>query len=189
MKKTIGFFGGSFDPIHFGHIHLAVSILEEVELDEILFCPAWQSPLKGDAPPKANAHHRLEMLKLAIAEIPRCSVTSIELDRQGPSYTVETLQALQEPGIFYRLLLSEESASRLFEWKNADEILHLAPPLIGSRGENHSIPPVLRQAIIETPRIDISSTEIRHRLKENLYCGHLIPAKALDYIRQYQLYL
>ena len=163
----IGFFGGSFDPIHFGHITLAVHILETHQLKEILFCPAFCSPFKSGSPPHASAEHRLAMLKLAL-DHPQFKITTIELDRGGPSYTIDTLRALQIKGL--RLILSNEAAAHLNKWKETEELLKLAPPLIGPR-EN-----------------GISSTEIRARLKQKLYCGHLIPAKTLEYIKKNNIY-
>lgn len=165
--KAIGFFGGSFDPIHFGHIALAVTLLEVHKLEEILFCPAFCSPFKTDQPPTAAPSHRLAMLKLAL-DHPKFKVTTLELDRGGCSYTIETLRALQLKGL--RLILSEETAAHLDQWKETQELIQLAPPLIGPR------------------KIETSSTEIRARLKKRLYCGHLIPAKTLEYIGENGLY-
>lgn len=170
MKKTIGFFGGSFDPIHFGHISLAVELLEAHRLDEILFCPAFCSPFKTATPPIASPQHRLAILKLAL-DHPQFKITTLELDRAGCSYTIDTIKALQTGGIQFRLILSDEAAAHLDQWKETEELIRLAPPLIGPR------------------KIDISSTEIRARLKKKLYCGHLVPAKALEYIQRHQLYL
>lgn len=168
MKK-VGFFGGSFDPIHFGHIALAVQLMENHKLDEVLFCPAFCSPFKASAPPHTSPEHRLAMLKAAL-DHPQFKLTSIELDRGGSSYSIETLHSLQTPGTQFRLLLSDETAAHLDKWKSTEELIKLAPPLIGPR------------------EIQISSTQIRERLKKRLYCGHLIPAKTLAYIHQHYLY-
>lgn len=163
----IGFFGGSFDPIHFGHIALAIKLLEAHKLEKILFCPAFCSPFKTAAPPIATPSQRLAMLKLAL-DHPQFEITTLELERDQPSYTIDTIRALKLKGL--RLILSEEAAAHLDKWKETQELIRLAPPLIGPR---------------EFP---ISSTEIRARLKKKLYCGHLIPAKALEYIKTHHLY-
>ncbi len=168
--KTVGFFGGTFDPIHFGHISLAIQMLEENHLDELLFCPAFCSPFKQEVPPMASAEHRLEMLKLAL-EVPQFKISTIELERGGCSYTIDTIRALQKEGVKMKLILSAESALHLDHWKEGEELVRLAPPLIGPRERG------------------ISSTEIRRRLAKGLYCGHLIPAKTLAYIRRHALYL
>ncbi|MBX7067309.1 MAG: nicotinate-nicotinamide nucleotide adenylyltransferase [Parachlamydiales bacterium] len=167
--KSIGFFGGSFDPIHFGHIALAIQLMETHQLDEVLFCPAFCSPFKMETPPLASPEHRLEMLKLAL-DYPPFKICSLELDRKGASFTVDTIRELKKDGVKLRLLLSDEAAQHLHKWKDTDQLVKMAPPLIGPRD------------------IKISSTEIRSRLKKKLYCGHLVPAKALDYIQRNHLY-
>lgn len=166
----IGFFGGSFDPIHFGHLDLAIQMLEEHRLDEILFCPNFCSPFKMDRPPIAPAHDRWEMLKAVLADIPQFRATSVEIEQKRACFTVETLRMLQTPNIHYRLILSQETASSFSQWKDPDEIERLAPLLIGMRN------------------FPISSTEIRRRLNKKLYCGHLVPEKALYYIHKHALY-
>lgn len=195
MIKKIGFFGGTFDPIHFGHLFLALQLAEKAKLDEVWVCPAFCSPFKNNCPSQASALHRLEMVRLAVTDIPGFKVLSLEVDLQKISYTIDTIQAL--PPAEYRLLLSEESASTFLKWKNADLLAHLAPPLIGCRSsfqvtefqeyawkENS----FLQKGMTATRRMEISSTEIRGRLKNKQYCGHLVPAKALDYIEHHQLY-
>jgi len=183
VLKKIGIFGGSFDPIHFGHLNLAIQMLEKAELDEILFCPALYSPFKEHHRPVASPEHRLAMLKLILT--PFFRVTSIELDRPGPSFTIDTLRALASEKGQYRLLLSEESAASFQKWKDATEIIQLAPPLVGSRsGRGQSLFPAL-----QTPLFDISSTEVRRRLQKKLYCKHLVPSIVLDYIMEFGLYL
>ena len=167
--KRIGFFGGSFDPIHFGHIALAISLLEQHTLDEVLFCPAFCSPFKVDSPPRVDGKHRLKMLELAL-DYPKFRATSMEIDRGATSYTIDTLKALQKEGVQWKLLLSDETAKSLPQWKEAKEIVQIAEPLIGTKD------------------LQISSTKIRHRLKKRLYCAHLIPSKVLDYIFANDLY-
>ena len=190
--KTIGFFGGSFDPIHFGHIGLALQLMESCALDEVLFCPAFCSPFKTAAPPLAPPQHRLAMLRLGLEGIPRFRITSLEIDRGGPSYTIDTLRALKTESSRFRLLLSEEAAEKFDLWREAGELIRLAPPLIGTRPGGPSIQGPHREALkngmIPTKAMEISSTEIRQRLKKGLYCGHLVPSKVLEYIGKHRLY-
>jgi nicotinate-nucleotide adenylyltransferase len=168
MKK-VGLLGGSFDPIHFGHIGLAVHLLEKHDLNEVLFCPAFCSPFKTKTPPICSAEKRLTMLKLAL-DHPQFKISTLEIDRKDCSYTIDTVRALHDKNVQLHLLLSDESAAHLGLWKNVEELLLLAPPLVGPR------------------EIQISSTLIRDRLKKNLYCRHLIPTKALDFIEANRLY-
>ncbi len=192
--KTIGFFGGTFDPLHIGHLHLAVQIFERCGLDEVLFCPAFCSPFKTDRPPRASAAARLAMLERVLAEIPHFHVTPIEIERGGPSFTVETLRTLtKRKDARYRLVLADDVASHFHSWKEPEEILHLSAPIVGTRGTPKPLPssPVkdqLEKARISIATFDVSSTEVRERLKKKLYCGHLVPGKALDYIHAHDLY-
>lgn len=187
MKRKIGFFGGSFDPIHFGHLNLAIQMLEKGGLDQILFCPALISPFKADQPPVASAQHRLAMIKLILE--PFFAVTSCEIERTGPpftpSYTIDTIRGLDQKNTEYRLILSDESAANFGQWKEAEELAQLAPPLVGSRsgGANKTF------ATVKTGLFDVSSREIRRRLAEKKYCKHLVPSIVLDYIDEYGLYL
>jgi len=196
MKK-IGFFGGTFDPVHFGHINLALQLFESHGLDEVLFCPVARSPFKEEMPPAASPNDRAAMTQLAIEDIGFFRLSRIELERPGLSYTIDTLRALHS---VYRndrlyLLLSEDSLRCFHLWKECEEIVKLAQPLVGSRGQaEEKIPasPVskaLRKGLTPTSRLEISSTQIRERLKNGLYCDHLVPLKVLDYIEKHHLYM
>ena len=164
MKK-VGFFGGTFDPIHFGHINLAIQLFEMHRLDEIIVCPAFCSPFKTASPPIASPEDRMNMVLLGIEGINGFKATPIEINQKRSSFTIDTIHSLQSPNIQFHLLLSEEDALDLNKWKNSDELFRLAPPLIGSRFLGGH-----KQGITPTKIFEISSTEIRHRLKKNLYC-------------------
>jgi nicotinate-nucleotide adenylyltransferase len=198
MKK-IGFFGGTFDPLHFGHLSLAVRLAELHGLDEVLFCPVNQSPFKKRVP-SALPEHRMAMIELGIQGMPLFKLCKLELERGGVSYTVDSLRWLKEhyekknePVELY-LLLSSESIPSFHQWKEAEEIVQLARPIIGNRGEsiqkipNSPFQETLLSSMISTPIMEISSTEIRERLSKELYCSHLVPAIILDYIRRHNLY-
>lgn len=188
MKK-IGIFGGSFDPIHFGHLSLALQLSEIHHLDEVLFIPVFCSPFKKEAPPAASPEQRMEMLRLALAPIPSFRISTLEIARNGTSYTIDTLRLLHSPESQLHLLLSDEAASHFLQWKEPEEILRLAPPWIGGRSSSKAnLPPSLQKYFTPTQIFEVSSTEIRARLRKKLYCGHLIPAKALDYIQAHHLY-
>ena len=168
--KSIGLFGGSFDPIHFGHIGLAIDLLEKHKLDQVLFCPAFCSPFRIGDPPKAKAEDRLAMLKLAL-DLPQFGLLTLEIERGGISYTVDTLRELRKQrGMALFLLLSDEAFARVHQWKESEEILKMAKPLIAPR------------------EIKISSTQIRERIRNGRYCNHLVPIKTLDYIHNHRLY-
>jgi nicotinate-nucleotide adenylyltransferase len=194
----VGLYGGTFDPIHFGHLNLALELMERRGLDEVWFCPARISPHRLDREPRP-AHHRLAMVKLAIEPIQRFKVIDIELQREGPSYTIDTVHSLLtvQPDLELFLLMSDEAARGLAGWKEAEQIIALAPPLVGIRlglaaekGSTGSsaIDAAIEGGLTPMPALDISASQIRQRLKENRYCGHLVPSNSLSYAIQYGLY-
>ena len=195
-NRRIGLFGGSFDPVHFGHLNIALQLKELAQLDEVLFCPAFVSPFKLEEAPLATGDQRLEMCKLALDGIDGCSVCDIEINRGGTSYAIDTVKAL---GRGVHLMLAEDSLPRLHLWKEAEELLRLAPPVIGSRhpslgGYNPEVFSEDVQKLIENGRyktrvMEISSTDIRKKLAEGgHYLGHIMPRKVIDYIHQFKLY-
>jgi len=194
-KKLVGLLGGSFDPIHFGHLNLALEIKEKSFLDEVWLLPAFLSPHKLHRPAAASAFHRLRMAALAVKDLDGFRVLDLEVKKKHPAYTIDTLQEIQKrfPKIALRLLLSQEALLSFSDWKEAGKILKIAPPLVGLRGGGeHELPLKLekkfKQNLILTRRLEISSTEIRNRLKKKLYCGHLAPKQVLDYIARHHLY-
>ncbi|MBA3722293.1 MAG: nicotinate (nicotinamide) nucleotide adenylyltransferase [Parachlamydiaceae bacterium] len=198
MKK-VGLFGGSFDPIHFGHLNLAFELMEKCGLDEVWFIPAKINPHKIKAAP-LESNHRLAMVGLAIKDIPQFKVNDIEYHLPTPSYTLHTLQALlaqtREKECQFYLLLGEDSFSGFSQWYKPEEIVKLVPILVGSRtGEwaNSDQLDIIKGnenkiRFVKTNLMDISSTDLRLRLSKKLYCGHLIPSEVLSYIHQNKLY-
>lgn len=199
-KHRIGIYGGTFDPIHFGHLNLAFELMEKQSLNEVWFVPAQINPHKMESSP-VSADHRLAMLQLALEGIPQFHINQIECKRPAPSYTVETLRCiLQEPGAENKdffLLLGEDSIPGFCRWHEVHEIIERIPLLIGSRDGNwacedsNTDPRILHaieKGMVKTKLMDISSTELRRRLNQNLYCGHLVPAKALAYLHEHRLY-
>lgn len=202
LKGKIGFFGGTFDPIHYGHIHMALQLMERAHLDTVLFCPTSLSPFKQDAFPLVSAKLRLEMVRLAIAPIEKFAALDLEVGLKVPAFTIDTMRRLvtsvkkEGDAAQFFLLLSQDALPRLHEWKEVDDLLVLAHPLIASRTAesvttknlSQSASAAVSKGIIQTPILDISSTEIRNRLAASLYCGHLVPQDVLDYIRGNELY-
>lgn len=192
MKK-MAFFGGTFDPIHFGHINLAIQIFEKAKLDKIIFCPANISPHKEDNPPSVSGMHRYVMANIAIEGIEGFSASDIEIKRKNTSYTIDTLLQLhdefsKEYKIYF--IMAEDTSKNFSTWKDHKKLLKIATPRIGYKGmlKNFDESSFTRDNFIEINTMDISSTDIRKRLKKKLYCKHLVPAKVLDYIYDNQLY-
>lgn len=194
--KRVGLFGGTFDPIHLGHLNLALELQEVHNLDEVLFCPAALSPFKEATPPAVSPQDRYKLVELALEGFPRFRITPLEVDRGGISYTIDTVAALMasHPDTRFNLLLSEEAAVHFPQWKEAERLAELAPPLVGSRrGYTPRFPQTavgraLQEGVTPTRVFEISSTEVRDRLRQKLPCGHLIPAKSLDRILLHSLY-
>ena len=195
-KRKIGVLGGSFDPLHFGHLNMAIALLESRKLDQVVFCPARISPFKEVTPPIAS-DHRLAMVALGIQGIKEFSILDWEITRPGPSYTVETIQKLKtasEADLY--LLLGEDQLAGLHRWHNVDQLFSLCTPLIASRETNATaalaVSPELQALIaqnrIKIPLMEISSTVVRERIKQKKMCSHLVPHLILDYIKQHRLY-
>lgn len=180
MKK-IGLYGGTFDPIHIGHLNFAVEMKEKLGLDEVWLIPALINPFKQNAPP-IEASHRLNMCRLSIKGISFLKVNNIELKRKPPSFTVDTLRELtgKYHSVQFYLLLGEDTYVNFSKWKESEEITRLATLAVGAcNGDSKRT---------KIRRIDISSTEVRERLKKNLCIRHLVPSKVVDYISKNQLY-
>lgn len=158
------------------------------KLDEVIFIPTWQSPFKKKVP-IASGQDRIEMISLAIDGIPQFQVTDYEIRKSTLSYTVDTVRHFcrGSPALFF-LILSEESAMHFLEWKEAKELMQMTQLLIGTREPFLKLPEALQGGFRKTKGFDISSTEVRHRLKEGQYCGHLIPANVLSLIYKRRLY-
>jgi len=195
----IGIFGGTFDPVHFGHLHLANGMLEKHALDEIWFCPVKISPHKLDQTPTSTVH-RLAMLKIALADHPQLKITEVELNRDGPSFTIDTitdLKSAHSEHSFY-LIMSDEVLPSFAKWHQPEEIVNRIPFLVASRNPEQSDPPkipdfptleeAVRKGWTQIPVLQISATDIRDRIKKNLECNHLVPQKVLDYIYSNHLY-
>ena len=201
----IGIYGGTFDPIHFGHLNLALEIAETRSLDQVWFCPAWRNPFKTDLK-VTSAEDRLEMLKLALSDIPQFQILEDEILREGSSYTIDTLRALisREKGKTnpnqYFLIIGDDAILRFPQWKEAEEIIKLVPVFIGRRSlsdididlqglqASDEMKYCLQKGMTNTHVMDISATMIRKRLAAGQYCGHLIPAKALLYVKKKRLF-
>ncbi len=195
--KRIALYGGGFDPVHFGHLNLAIDLMEMHQLQKVYFCPAFCSPHKLDKPPMASSQNRWEMLKLAIDDIPEMVSWDFEIQNETPSYTVKSLEELQkiEKDAEIFLILSEDALFTFKKWKNPEEILKIAQLLVGTRRDSSEnllldFPEEWKKRIhiSKTRILEISSTEIRKRLQEKKYCAHLIPYKTTQYIYQKNLY-
>jgi nicotinate-nucleotide adenylyltransferase len=198
----LGLFGGSFDPIHFGHLLLAESCREQSRLDQVWFVPAATPPHKRQRE-LSPAVHRLEMLRLALGGHDSLQVTTLELDRGGISYTVDTLREVQrqQPGAELFLLMGADSLVDLPHWREPAEICRMAVPLVVRRaGAPEPAFELLRNVVspdrllavqnhqVEMPVVGFSSSDIRQRVHERQSIRYLTPRAVETYIETHGLY-
>jgi nicotinate-nucleotide adenylyltransferase len=193
--RKIGLFGGTFDPVHTGHLILAESLLGDAGLDSILFVPASVPPHKPEGA-ASLAEDRLAMVRLAIDGNPGFRASDIELRRTGASYTVDTLAELQASNDWtdaeWFLILGADMLADLPNWRNPDEIVRRASLLVMERPgfERQTIQTSFSRAasFVRTPLLDISSTQVRKRIREGLSIRYWVPADVGTYIREKGLY-
>jgi nicotinate-nucleotide adenylyltransferase len=190
--QRIGLFGGSFDPVHFGHLLVAVAAREELGLSHLLFVPASQSPFKPERQP-TPPRQRLRLLRLALAGWNWCEIDEQEVRRGGISYTIDTLReyAARFPGAELFYLIGADHASQLPKWRAANELASLAQFVIIPRpGQPPSLlpPPFVGKQLAGFP-VAVSSSQIRARVKAGLPIEPFVPAAVAEAIRNYGLYL
>lgn len=190
----LGVFGGSFDPPHVGHLLAASDACEELRLDRLFFVPAAMQPLK-EGRPAAPAAHRLAMVHLAVDGDPRFSVSADEIEREGLSYTVETLVGFAEryPDAERYFLVGADAFASLAQWREPERIARLARlAVLQRRGDAVAEPPagVPASAVVRlhTRRVDVSSTEIRERVGAGRPIRGFVSDAVADYIATSGLY-
>lgn len=190
----IAFLGGSFDPVHFGHLCIAQDALEQLQLDKVIFVPAAQAPLKKGAV-NAEDRHRLEMLKLAVEGDARFGVSEIELIRGGMSYAIDTVLQMRRELAGDRLfwILGADQLALLAHWMRVEQLVKEIEFISFDRPgcPDSELPPIpgLRLHRCQGHLMQISSTEIRDRVQRGLSLDFLMPHKAIVYLRENRLYL
>jgi nicotinate-nucleotide adenylyltransferase len=198
----IGVFGGTFDPVHFGHLILAEQCREQARLDEVWFVPAPRPPHKAEQE-LTRFEQRVEMLALALAGNPAFRIDEIEKERTGPSFTVDTLAAFQtrHPGDEFFLLVGSDTLEDLAHWHDPIGVLRRAGLVVMLR-PGHALVPAeeLRTAVqladdvplpmevVETPLIDIASRDLRRRAAQGKSLRYFLPRGVEAYIHDKQLY-
>lgn len=199
--RRVGLMGGTFDPIHYGHLVVAEEVHSRLDLAETVFIPTGQPPHKQEERVTAP-QHRLTMLELAIASNPHFSISRVELDRPGPSYTVETLRLLREQWGRYTALyfiIGWDSLEELVTWYNPEGILEQLTYLVAVHRPGHQgVPgkrieqqlPGIKQRLLTmpAPQLDISATDLRSRVAEGRPIKYQTPEAVERYIAQHGLY-
>ncbi|HOX58642.1 MAG TPA: nicotinate (nicotinamide) nucleotide adenylyltransferase [Candidatus Paceibacterota bacterium] len=190
--ERIGLFGGSFDPVHLGHLLVAQAAREELGLGRLFFIPAAQSPFKPDAQPTA-APERLRLLRLALAGQTWCEIDEQEIQRGGVSYTIDTVQdyARRFPHAQQFYLIGADHLPKLPQWRAAEELARLVEFVVIPRpGQTAAaIPAPFHGRPLTGFPLGVSSSQIRARVKAGLPIEHLVPGRVAEAIRNNRLYL
>ena len=189
--QSIAVFGGSFDPVHNGHVMIARSALAELELDRLIVMPAAQSPFKPDQT-LAPAAARMEMLRAAFSGEPEIEISSWELDRGGVSYSIETLRALAaehpEAQLFY--LIGADHVATLPQWREADALAAAATFVVVPRpgAQEEAFPQPFRGRYLQGKPMAISASEIRERVRAGRSVANLVPPPVAQLLNSMQIY-
>ena len=190
--KPVGILGGSFDPIHIGHLITSYEVLQKRNLQKIIFIPCNISPHKIDQK-IAEDFHRLNMIKLALEEFPSFEVSDYEIRKGDVSYTYDTLVELKKSYENLELIIGFDNLAVFERWNRPDDIFKIANVVVMKRG--HDKIPETRSKyfdsaiLLDSTLVDISSSEIRERIKKKLPIDFLVPDKVKEYITQNGLYL
>ena len=197
----IGILGGTFDPIHLGHLAIAEAARDRLDLDRVILIPAGRPWLKSDQMVSAPGH-RLAMARLAIEDRPGLEMSPIEVDRPGPTYTVDTLAELREElgsGVELYLVLGMDSVRELHRWRDPERLFDLCTVVAVSRPDSVDVSSDEiersfteargRTRTIRGPMLDISATDIRTRVADGQSISDCVPPPVERYIREHGLYL
>ncbi len=201
--RRVGVIGGTFDPVHYGHLVIAEEVYAALDLAEMVFVPAGHPPHKSDSL-VAAAHHRLAMLELAVVNNPHFSISLVDLERPGPSYTVETLRLLRQQWgeqVAIYFLIGWDSLEDLLTWRDPAGILAQLAFLVAVRrpgyheesGYRDSLEARLpgikqRLRVVSVPQLEISSTDLRTRVAEGRPIKYQLPESVEQYIEKRRLY-
>ena len=187
--RAVGLFGGTFDPIHIGHLITAQSVLEIRNLSKILFMPAFVSPLKVDYI-SASSEDRTKMVELAIKDNPNFELDKYEINKARISFTIDTLKDLKKKYSAIELIIGYDNFLVFDKWKKSDEILELAKVVVLQRRvEEYTLSKSdNRFVFVDNPTIDLNSTDIRERIRKKMNVEFLLPPLVKEYINHNNLY-
>jgi len=192
MRKSIGFLGGSFDPVHVGHMMLALDALDQLQLERIYFVPALSSPLR-DTDHSVSFDHRYAMLESLFEREERLGVLDIERNLSQPSYTINTVRILKEHFDDSRMiwLIGADQLAALPAWRDMADLVNLVEFGVAHRLGSNLVPPKIPKLsvhFLNQRLVDVSSSEIRMRLAQNLPVIGMTMPEIIDYIKEHSLY-
>lgn len=187
--ERVGVLGGTFDPVHVGHVVAAVDVRAALQLDRVLLVPAgdpWQK--RGRV--VASAEDRIRMVELACRGIPGMEVSRVEVEREGASVTADTLEALAAPDRELFLILGADAAANMPTWRRLEDTRPLATVVVIERAGEHADPPGpgWRWEHVTIPRLDIASSDLRDRLAAGRPVHGLVPPEVVRFIEEHDLY-
>jgi nicotinate-nucleotide adenylyltransferase len=194
-RRRIGIMGGTFDPIHHGHLVAASEVQSWFDLDEVIFVPTGEPWQKADRE-VSPAEHRYLMTVIATAANPRFEVSRVDIDRSGPTYTIDTLRELTtlHPGADLYFITGADAMAALLTWQDHEELFKLAH-FVGCTRPGHELDaatleglPMDRITLVEIPALTISSTDCRHRVESGEPVWYLVPDGVVQYIGKHELY-
>lgn len=193
-RTRLGVMGGTFDPIHHGHLVAASEVAAVLDLDEVVFVPTGQPWQKSGKRQVSDPEHRYLMTVIATASNPRFTVSRVDIDREGPTYTIDTLHDLQKmrPHSDLFFITGADAMNQLMTWKDAEKLWDLAYFVGVTRpGHELEVPDVGPEhfALMEVPAMAISSTDIRKRSANHMPVWYLVPDGVVQYINKYELYM
>ncbi|MGA1205691.1 MAG: nicotinate-nucleotide adenylyltransferase [Opitutales bacterium] len=192
-KRRIGFFGGTFDPFHSGHLGMAHAAAEALHLDNVSFVPAGQNPLKDEAP-RTSPRQRVDMIRLGIQPYRRYGIWEGELDRQGLSYTLDTIEHVQRvyPNCHMFWIIGSDQLPHLPRWYGIEQLVEKVGFILVRRpGFEFSWPGIKGLSLypVDNPLMEVSATEIRDRIRRGEPVRGMVPPVVDDYIRRNSLYI
>ncbi len=197
--RRIGVLGGTFDPPHLGHILIAERALEYLGLDQVLFVPTRTPPHK-EVEDVTPIEHRLEMVRRAIAPFSKFVLSRVDIDREGPTYTVDTIRLLwdqYEKGVEFYFIMGMDSLGNLLTWREPQKLIRQTRLVVFNRpgfdpdmaALEKSLPGLgERVIVIPAPAVDISATDLQRRVRAGEPFAHLVPEPVAAYIREHRLY-
>jgi len=188
--QRVGVLGGTFNPIHIGHLAIAQMALERMHLNKVVFVPTYIPPHKNRKV-VAGAKHRFEMVRLAIEDNPFFEISDFEIKKRGRSYTINTMLYFKEtypPDTELFFIIGEDTLSQLPKWKYIDKILEIADFIVVNRPGYIKKSSDAKHHSVIMPGIDISSSYVRMRMFQNKTIKYFVPDKVLDYVFQNKLY-
>jgi nicotinate-nucleotide adenylyltransferase len=189
-RERIGVMGGTFDPIHNGHLVAASEVQQKFDLDEVLFVPTGRPWMKAEV---SESEHRYLMTVIATAANPRFTVSRVDIDRHGPTYTVDTLRDIRKahPAADLFFITGADAVAQILEWKDVEEVWSLAHFVAVSRpGHPLTISGLPQEGVssLEVPALAISSTDCRERVSRGFPVWYLVPDGVVQYISKHHLY-